>query len=111
MQMTTLTLPNEVLVIDRETETVKPQLQKPSLYNVIMVDDDKTSMQFVCDILEGHFNKTTDQAYEHMMDVHLTGGANVGTFTKDVAETKISLIHELANQREFPFQLKLVELI
>lgn len=105
--MTTLTLPNEVLVL--ETETVKPALLKPCLYNVIMVDDDKTSMQFVCDMLESHFNKTSDQAYEHMMEVHLTGGSNVGTFTKDVAETKVSIISDLASQREFPFTLKMVK--
>lgn len=105
--MSTLEILDEAEIIDRKTESGRPKIGKPSLYNIIMIDDDITSMQFVCDILEKYFNKTPDQSYDHMMEVHLTGSSNVGIFSKDIAETKISIIHNLASKQEFPLQLKM----
>lgn len=107
--MTTLTLQNDVLVIDKETETVKPELLEPSLYNVIFIDDDTTSMQFVCDGLELFFNKSPDDAYEHMMKIHITGSSNLGTYTKDIAESKIDQILNLGKSEGFAPTIKLLK--
>jgi ATP-dependent Clp protease adaptor protein ClpS len=93
-----------VLVLDVE-ESIK--IKKPSLYNIIILDDDITTAIFVTEILQSYFNKNEGQSYEHVIDIHLTGSTTLGSFSKDIAETKINLINEYTKKQGFPLQLKL----
>lgn len=79
----------------------------PELYNVVMLNDDYTSMEFVVMILEQVFNKSVDEATKIMLEVHQKGAGLAGVYTKEVAETKVSLVHALARQNEFPLKCKM----
>lgn len=85
------------------------QVQKPSLYSIIILDDDITTMDFVCSILENIFNYSPDDAYELMFTIHNTGAVNAGIFTKDIAETKLVMANSEASIRDFPLKLRLVK--
>jgi len=93
------------------TETInsvsKPQLKKPAMYNVVFMDDDITSMQCVIDILVSYFNKTSDDAYELMMQVHIVGSAVAGTYCKDIAETKIAQANAELKSTHYPLRIEL----
>jgi len=93
------------------TETIcavsKPQLKRPPLYKVVFMDDDITTMQCVIDILVSYFNKTDDDAYELMMQVHLVGNAVAGTYCKDIAETKIAQANAELKVTAYPLRIEL----
>ena len=73
------------------TET-RPKLKKPSLYRVLILNDDYTPMEFVVYVLERFFGKSRDDATRIMLSVHQNGVGVCGVFTYEVAET-LSLIH------------------
>ena len=85
------------------TET-KPKLQKPSLYRVLILNDDYTPMEFVVHILERLFGMTHAQAIEIMLTVHRKGVAVVGVFSHEIAETKVAQVMELARRQQHPLQ-------
>ena len=91
---------------ERETgflvQKARPQLKKPSLYQVLILNDDFTPMDFVVSILRLFFNMTTEQAIGHMLKVHYQGRAVCGVFTRDVAETKVLQVNEYARRHEHP---------
>lgn len=87
--------------VDLKTKTVS-KVQKPSLYDVVLLNDDYTTMQFVEDVLKRHFNKTASAARYVMMQVHTKGAAVAGTYTLDVADTKATQVMDEAKGREFP---------
>lgn len=101
------TIPTNVCVIDKLKAHIK--IQEPSKFNVVFLDDDFTSMQFVCDSLELYFNKSADQAYECMMEIHITGACTLGTYSKDIAESKIAQIMALGTSEGFSPTIKLVK--
>ena len=76
-------------VVDR----VKPKLQKPRLYKVIMLNDDYTPMEFVVHVLEHYFHMDREAATRVMLTVHTEGKAVCGIYTRDIAETKAELIN------------------
>ena len=67
---------------------IKPKTKKPSMYNVLLLNDDYTPMEFVIIVLESVFNKKQDDATQIMLHVHKNGVGVCGTFTYEVAETK-----------------------
>ena len=69
----------------------KPELKRPSLYKVLIIDDEVSTYQCVIDILINHFNKSEDEAYDLAFIVDNRGVGLVGTYPKDIAETKIAL--------------------
>jgi ATP-dependent Clp protease adaptor protein ClpS len=83
-------------------EESKPELKKPSLYKVMMMNDDYTPMEFVVHVLESFFSMDREQATRVMLQVHKDGKANCGVFTRDIAETKAAQIIEYAKQNEHP---------
>jgi len=85
-------------------ERVNEQLKEPSLYNVILLNDDYTPMQFVVDVLEGLFQKTPSEAYRVMMQVHLNGRGTAGVYPWEVAETKVESLLSLARDAGYPLQ-------
>lgn len=83
-------------------EAVKPTLKEPSLYQVIMHNDDFTPMEFVVAALEVFFNMERALATMIMHEVHKTGRAICGIYSRDVAETKVDKVIEYARRHEFP---------
>ena len=82
----------------------RPKTKKPSLYKVLLLNDDYTPMEFVIQILEKVFGKGQDEAYEIMMHVHRHGVGICGLFTFEVAETKVTQVIELARRHQHPLQ-------
>lgn len=83
-------------------EESKPALKPPSMYRVIMFNDDYTPMDFVVEVLELYFNMNREQATKVMLTVHTQGKANCGSFTRDVAETKAMQVNQYARESQHP---------
>lgn len=81
--------------------------QRPSLYRVLLHNDDYTPMEFVVEILERFFSKNHAQATEIMLAVHYKGSGVCGTYPYEVAETKVAMVTEAAREREYPLQCTL----
>ena len=93
--------------IDDETGVVtrtQVKTKKPSLYRVIILNDDYTPMEFVVLVLEHFFNKTREEATRVMLHVHNHGVGICGVFTYEVAETKVAQVLDLARRNEHPLQ-------
>lgn len=80
------------------------EIQEPRLYKVLLHNDDYTSMEFVISILETIFHKSPPDATKIMLNVHNRGVGIAGIYTKEICETKISVVHQLANKNEFPLR-------
>jgi ATP-dependent Clp protease adaptor protein ClpS len=78
--------------------------KEPPMYKVLLLNDDYTTMEFVVMILETVFKKTPAEAEQLMLTVHERGHAIAGVFTKEIAETKIALVHHLARQSQYPLK-------
>lgn len=85
----------------------KSRVAEPPMYKVLLHNDDYTSMDFVVMILEVVFHKERSEAARIMMNVHRQGVGVAGIFTRDVAETKVAVVHELALKSEFPLKCSL----
>ena len=85
----------------------KPKTKKPSMYKVLMLNDDYTPMEFVVHVLERFFNKGQEEATKIMLHVHQRGVGICGVFTYEVAETKVTQVMDLAQQQEHPLQCTL----
>lgn len=83
-------------------QEAKVELKQPKMYQIVMHNDDYTPMEFVVAILESFFNMDRARATQVMYEVHLTGKAVCGTFSRDVAETKVDQITEYARSHEHP---------
>ena len=82
-------------------------MKKPSLYKVLMLNDDYTPMEFVIHVLESFFGKTPDEATEIMLHVHRRGIGICGVFTYEIAETKVTQVVEYARKHQHPLQCTL----
>ena len=82
----------------------RPRTKKPSMYKVIMLNDDYTPMEFVVHVLQRFFNKDINEATEIMLHVHQNGVGICGVFTFEVAETKVTQVIDLARQHQHPLQ-------
>ncbi|GAW40847.1 ATP-dependent Clp protease adapter protein ClpS [Brevundimonas sp. SH203] len=85
------------------TET-KPKLQRPSLYRVLILNDDYSPMEFVVYVLERFFQKSREEATRIMLHVHQHGVGVCGVFTYEVAETKVAQVIETARRHQHPLQ-------
>jgi len=85
----------------------RPKVKKPSMYKVLMLNDDYTPMEFVVHVLERFFAKTTEEATRIMLHVHQKGVGVCGVFTFEVAETKVNQTMELARKNQHPLQCTL----
>ena len=89
---------NEVLI----KKSTKKKLKKPSLYKVVMLNDDYTPMDFVVYLLKTFFKKNHEEASKIMLDVHNKGAATCGIFTFEIAETKILKVINTSRNNGFP---------
>ncbi|MCK5507001.1 MAG: ATP-dependent Clp protease adapter ClpS [Desulfobacterales bacterium] len=88
-------------IADSETEE---EIKEPSMYKILLHNDDYTSMEFVVEILLSIFNKSIEDATITMLKVHREGIGICGVYTYEVAETKVNAVHVLAREREFPLK-------
>jgi ATP-dependent Clp protease adaptor protein ClpS len=82
----------------------RTKTRKPSLYKVLMLNDDYTPMEFVVHVLERFFGKSRQEAERIMLHVHRRGVGVCGVFTYEVAETKVTQVMDLARQSQHPLQ-------
>ena len=82
----------------------KPQTKRPSLYRVLLLNDDYTPMEFVVHVLEQFFNKDAETAKRIMMHVHQHGIGECGVYTYEVAETKVTQVMDFARKHQHPLQ-------
>lgn len=96
--------------LDRDVvvETEK-KLKRPSLFKVLLHNDDYTTKEFVVQILEYVFHKDNTEAVQIMLHVHRTGIGVAGVYTYEVAETKVKTVEGLARQYEFPLKCSIEE--
>jgi len=85
-------------------ERVESKRQDPTLYAVVLLNDDYTPMQFVVDVLETVFHKSPAEAYRVMMQVHLDGRGVAGIYPWEVAETKVDTLMSLAREAGHPLR-------
>jgi ATP-dependent Clp protease adaptor protein ClpS len=82
----------------------RPKTKKPSLYKVLLLNDDYTPMEFVVHVLERFFSKPREEAVQIMLHVHRHGVGICGVYTFEVAETKVAQVIELARRHQHPLQ-------
>jgi len=82
----------------------RPKTKKPSLYRVLILNDDYTPMEFVVHVLERFFQKDREAATRIMLHVHNHGVGECGVYTFEVAETKVSQVMDFARQNQHPLQ-------
>lgn len=92
---------------DRSTSVItrtRPKTKKPSLYRVLLLNDDYTPMEFVIHVLERFFQKDREAATRIMLHVHKHGVGECGIYTYEVAETKVTQVMDFARQHQHPLQ-------
>jgi ATP-dependent Clp protease adaptor protein ClpS len=88
-------------------QEAKPKLKKPSMYSVLLLNDDFTPMDFVVSILQTIFYKDKEEAVRITMNVHTSGIGLCGVYTKDVAETKVKQVLAYSQENQHPLQCTL----
>lgn len=82
----------------------KTQTKRPSMYRVLLLNDDYTPMEFVVAVLRKYFNKGPDEATRIMLHVHHHGVGECGVFSYEVAETKVTQVMDYARKNQHPLQ-------
>lgn len=90
-----------------ETEKAKPK--PPSMYKVILLNDDYTPMEFVVDVIQRFFSKTREQATQIMLKVHIEGAGVCGVYPHEIAETKVNQVVGYAREYQHPLQCTMEE--
>jgi ATP-dependent Clp protease adaptor protein ClpS len=90
-------------------ERVQTRKQEPTRFKVILLNDDYTTMEFVVQVLETVFQKSSAEAFRIMMNVHLNGKGIAGVYPWEVAETKVETVTSMARHAQFPLRATLEE--
>ena len=93
-----------------DAKTSKQKLKIPNRFDVILLNDDYTSMEFVVEVLKRFFHKEFSAAEAIMLKIHIDGEAVCGTYSYDVAQTKVSQVIEYSRKNEQPLMSVLREL-
>jgi len=95
-------LPEHIYDDGVAVEEAKPKLKRPPLYNVVLLNDDFTPMEFVVHILEHFFGLNREQSVRVMLLVHTEGKGVCGTFSREIAETKVSQVNDYSRENQHP---------
>ena len=87
---------------DLVVEESRPQVKRPPLYKVILLNDDYTPMDFVVHVLEIFFSVDRDNATRVMLEIHTRGKGVCGIFTHEIAESKVSLVNDYSKENQHP---------
>jgi ATP-dependent Clp protease adaptor protein ClpS len=91
---------SDSVVLERRTQRTQP----PQMYQVVMLNDDFTPMEFVVRVLQEFFGKDREAATQIMLKIHLDGKGICGVYTKDVAASKVDQVQDAAHQAGHPLQ-------
>ncbi|QQR68836.1 MAG: ATP-dependent Clp protease adapter ClpS [Alphaproteobacteria bacterium] len=94
-------LPSPVSDVDVD---IRPKTQKPSMFNVLLLNDDYTPMDFVVHVLEQFFAKSHEEALHIMMHVHRRGVGLCGVYSYEIAETKVAQVMSFSHRHQHPLQ-------
>ncbi len=83
-------------------QEAKPKLKRPPLYQVVLLNDDYTPMEFVVEVLELFFGMDRSRATQIMLHVHTRGKGVCGVYSRDVAETKVEQVNRYSRQHQHP---------
>ena len=84
-------------------------ITKPSMFKVMLLNDDYTPMDFVVYVVQKFFHKNYDESMNLTMQIHASGSAVCGLFTRDVAETKVGIVNDFARKNHHPLKCTLEE--
>jgi len=87
----------------------KPALKRPPMYKVLLLNDDYTPMEFVVLVLETFFRMDRERATQIMLHVHTRGVGVCGTFTRDIAETKVMQVNDYSRSHQHPLMCTMEE--
>ena len=83
-------------------QEAKPKIKRPPLYNVVLLNDDYTPMEFVVHILEYFFLLPRERAVRVMLQVHTDGKGVCGTYSREIAETKVAIVNDYSRENQHP---------
>lgn len=87
---------------DLSAQEVEPELKRPPLYKVLLLNDDYTPMEFVVLVLEAFFHMERERATQVMLHVHTQGVGLCGVYSRDIAETKVSQVNDYSRDHQHP---------
>lgn len=87
---------------DVAVKEAEPKLKRPPLFRVVLINDDFTPMEFVVEVLESIFGMERSQATRVMLEVHTKGKGICGTYSYEIAETKVAQVTSIAQQQQHP---------
>lgn len=85
-------------------ELIRENLEEPPKYHVVLLNDDYTPMDFVVEVLVKFFNMNSEQATDVMLTIHYKGKARCGTYSAEIAETKVDQVINFATEHQHPLQ-------
>jgi ATP-dependent Clp protease adaptor protein ClpS len=85
-----------------QVEAARPELKRPPMYQVVILNDDYTPMDFVITVLQAFFGMAYDKAHHVMLTVHTRGKGVCGVFTHEVAETKVNQVNDFSRAHQHP---------
>ena len=88
--------------LESAVQEEKPKLKRPPLYRVVLINDDYTPMEFVVEVLETVFGMERSKATRVMLEVHTKGKGICGTYSFEIAETKVAQVTSIAQQQQHP---------
>jgi len=94
---------------DAIVQESKPRLKKPPLFKVILLNDDYTPMEFVVHVLELFFSLSRENATRIMLQVHIQGKGVCGTYSREIAETKVAQVNNYARENQHPLLCEMEE--
>ena len=89
-------------MVDSLKEVTKKRTKKPNLFQVLLLNDDYTTMEFVVEVLRRFFGKSYDAAHALMLKIHIEGEAVCGVYSHDVAQTKVSQVIDFSRKNDQP---------
>ena len=99
---------NEDSILQEDIATKdRDELQEPPMYKVLLHNDDYTTMDFVVMILQTIFHKDMEDATRIMLNVHHQGMGIAGIYPREIAETKMDTVHQMAREQQFPLRCSL----
>ena len=97
-------------MVDSLKEVTKNKTKKPNLFQVVLLNDDYTTMEFVVEVLRRFFGKSNDAAHALMLKIHIEGEAVCGVYSHDVAQTKVSQVIDFSRKNDQPLMCVIREL-
>ena len=97
-------------MVDSLKEVTKNKTKKPNMFQVLLLNDDYTTMEFVVEVLRRFFGKSNDAAHALMLKIHIEGEAVCGVYSHDVAQTKVSQVIDFSRKNDQPLMCVIREL-